>query len=404
VTTERLYYNDACLKECTARVISCDLLPSESNGDAKRWQVILDRTAFYPTSGGQPHDLGRLGVVNLIEVRDESEEILHIVDAPVPPAEVNCKIDWPRRFDHMQQHTGQHLLSAIFQTHFSLHTVSFHLGEEICTIDLRGAEPSEETLAAAERAANHVVYEDRPITVRYGTAEELSKLGIRKQVHREGTLRAIEISGVDLQPCGGTHVNTTGQIGMIAVRRYTKIRQDWRVEFLCGQRAESAARSDFQLLRQVADKFGCAAPEMLSAAGRVLLERDSNFKKFSSALERLAAAEATLALQASAANEQGFRVICRIFENLPAEFVGAFASQLAKSEKTIALLARAECGHAFFAQHPSAAKDMAALLKQVMDKVGGKGGGTRDFARGKLADPSSAHSAISIAQEILKSS
>ncbi len=404
MATERLYYNDAYLKEFSARVISCELVPSASGDDVKLWQVILDRTAFYPTSGGQPHDLGKIAAANVIDVREITEIILHAVDAPVELTEVNCSIGWPRRFDHMQQHTGQHLLSAIFQTRFGLPTVSFHLGEEICTIDLRGSEPSEETLFAAERAANEIIYEDRPVTIRYGTAGELSQLGVRKQVDREGTLRAVEISGTDLQPCGGTHVRSTGQIGIIAVRGFAKIRQDWRVEFLCGQRAESAARSDYQLLRQVAEKFGCAPGEVLSAASRALTERDANFKKFGKVLERLVVAESALALNLTPVNEQGLRIYSRVFENIPAEFIGAFAAEVAKNEKTIALLARTECGHAFFAQHPSAARDMSALLKQVMEKVGGKGGGTRDFARGKLADPAQALTAISLATELLQAS
>ena len=158
-------------------------------------------------------------------------------------------IHWARRLDHMQQHTGQHLLSAIFQERFGLPTVSFHLGSEVSTIDLRGNEPSEAVLEGAERAANEVIFDDRPVTVRYGTAEKLAQLGVRKEVERTGILRAIEIEGVDLQPCGGTHVRRTSQIGVTLVRGCSKIRQDWRVEFVCGRRTERVARADAKLLR-----------------------------------------------------------------------------------------------------------------------------------------------------------
>jgi alanyl-tRNA synthetase len=260
MTTRRLYYDDAFEKEFTARVLHCEVLPPDlSKGiTGKVWGLLLDRTAFYPTSGGQPNDLGKIEDANVLDVRDEGDEILHLVDRRPSSPEVNGCINWPRRFDHMQQHTGQHLLSAMFQERFGLPTVSFHLGTEICTIDLRGIEPSDAFLEGAERAANQIIFEDRSVNVRYGTADQLSQLGVRKEVEREGILRAIEIESADLQPCGGTHVKRTGQIGLILVRRCTKVRQDWRVEFVCGGRAERAARRDFQWLRQAAEKLSCA--------------------------------------------------------------------------------------------------------------------------------------------------
>src|SRR5258708_2301643 len=196
----------------------------------------------------------------------------------------------------MQQHTGQHLLSAMFQERFGLPTVSFHLGSELCTIDLRGPEPTEEILEGAERAANQVVFEDRPVNVRYGTAEQLAQVGVRKEVERDGILRAIEIESADLQPCGGTHVKSTGQIGMLLVRRCAKVRQDWRVEFVCGRRAERFARRDFQLLRRLAEELRCAPEEVVAASERALTERDAHFKNARALLQRLAEAESGAAL------------------------------------------------------------------------------------------------------------
>src|SRR5437016_10263794 len=298
MATRRLYYDDAFETEFTARVISSEpaLIPSVPVAQAPAWEVVLDRTAFYPASGGQPHDLGKLGDANVVDVRDAEDGILHIVDRPVKLGEVKGCINWPRRFDHMQQHTGQHLLSAMFQERYGRSTVSFHLGSEVCTIDLRGPEPTEEILEGAERAANQIIFEDRAVTIRFGTAGELSRLGVRKEVDREGMLRAIEIEGVELQPCGGTHVRSTGQIGIVLARRCTRIRQDWRVEFVCGGRAERAALRDFQLLRQVAEKLSCAPEDVVSSASRALAERDANFKKIRALLERLADAEAGLAV------------------------------------------------------------------------------------------------------------
>ena len=406
MTTRRLYYDDAFEKEFQARVMHCEVLPPDLSAGITGtvWGLLLDRTAFYPTSGGQPHDLGKIGDANVLDVRDEGDEILHLVDRKPSDPDVTCCINWPRRFDHMQQHTGQHLLSAMFQERFGLPTVSFHLGVDYCTIDLRGPEPTPEILEGAERAANQIIFEDRPVNVRYGTADQLSKLGVRKEVERKGILRAIEIEAADLQPCGGTHVKSTGQIGLVLVRRCTRMRQDWRVEFVCGSRAARIARHEFQLLRLTSEKLGCAPGDLVAAAGRALEERDANFKSVRAMAEKLAEAEATLALQSAARDSGGLLIHARVFADVPAEYLGFFATTFAKTEKAIALVAGLETGQLIFAQHSSAGKDMNALLKRVLGLTGGKGGGTRDFARGKLADEKQADKAVALAKELLNTS
>jgi len=403
MATRRLYYDDAFQREFAARVLSCEVLPPDINSGITTpvWRVVLDRTAFYPTSGGQPHDTGKLGDANVLDVREEEDEIIHVVDRRPESPDVNGCINWPRRFDHMQQHTGQHLLSAMFQERFGLPTVSFHLGAEICTIDLRGPEPSEEFLEGAEWASNQVIFEDRPVNVRYGTADQLSQLGVRKEVDREGILRAIEIESADLQPCGGTHVKSTGQIGLILVRRCSKVRQDWRVEFVCGGRAERVARADFRRIRQTAEKLSCSFDETVSAVTRALEERDTHFKNFRDLLERLAKAEATLALEDVHGGPERLRFVSLVLVNVPAEYLGFFATEIVKSERTIVLLALSDGGHLLLAQHPSSGKDMSALLKMIFEKFGGKGGGARDFARGRLNDASQAAQALALAKELL---
>src|SRR5580700_3628630 len=267
MATHRIYYDDSFARDFKAKVLTCE---PTMHGTTPAWEVVLDETALYPMSGGQPCDHGKLGDANVLDVRDDGDEVVHIVDRELQAGPVHGCVDWPRRFDHMQQHTGQHLLSAMFQERFGRQTISFHLGSDISTIDLRGEEPSEEILEGAERAANRVIFDDRPVTVRYGTAEDLAELGVRKEVEREGILRAIEIEGADLQPCGGTHVKRTAQIGMTLVRRCTKMRQDWRVEFACGVRAERIARKDFLLLRRAAELLSCAHDEVADSAGRAV--------------------------------------------------------------------------------------------------------------------------------------
>jgi alanyl-tRNA synthetase len=401
--TQRIYYDDAFEREFTARVLYCELLPPDVNSGitAQVLGLVLDRTAFYPTSGGQPHDLGKIGDANVLDVRDDGEEIIHIVDRrPDSPEVLGC-INWPRRFDHMQQHSGQHLLSAMFQERHGRATVSFHLGADLCTIDLRGPEPSDEILEGAERAANKIIFEDRPLTVRYGTAEDFRELGVRKEVNRDGILRAIEIEGADVQPCGGTHVKSTGQIGTLLVRRCAKMRQDWRVEFACGSRAERIARQDFQRLRAAAEKLSCPPEELVLAAERAVSERDSHFRRTRTLLQRLAELEAAQALAAAAPSSVGIRVVLRVFDDAEPDFLGFFATHIAKTENAIALLAGVSSGNVLFAQHPSAARDMNAVLKQVLGKVAGKGGGTRDFARGRLDVGTQAEKALAFAAGLL---
>ena len=407
MTTRRLYFDDAFQDNFTAHVLSCKPLADPLAGqDASCWGVLLDQTHLYPTSGGQPHDLGKLGEANVLDVRDlENDDILHVVDRPVPLGRIDGCIDWPRRFDHMQQHTGQHLLSAVFQERFGLPTVSFHLGESASTIDLRGPQPSAQILEGAARAANAIVFEDREISVRYGTAEHFAQMGVRKQVERVGTLRAIEVAGIDLQPCGGTHVRRTGQIGTIQLRGCSKIRDDWRVEFLCGSRAESAARKDAALLARVAAQLKCAAQDIEESAARLLREREVAAKNSKALLPRLAELEADARLRSpSDAAAGGPRIIVEVLENADAEYIQLYATALARSEKVVALLAVQETGALLFAQHPAVGKHMNALLRGVFDQLGGKGGGTKDFARGALADHAKVSAALALAESRLNQS
>jgi alanyl-tRNA synthetase len=403
MATHRLYYDDSYLQNFRARVLGC--LPTEpvlsEAGPQPAWEVLLDRTAFYPSSGGQPNDLGRLGAARILDVRDVGDEIAHIVDRELSSGEIEGCVDWARRFDHMQQHTGQHLLSAMFQERFGLPTVSFHLGSDLSTIDLRGPEPSADALLGAQRAANEIIFEDRPVNVRYGTADQLAQQGVRKEVEREGILRAIEIEGADLQPCGGTHLKSTGQIGLLLVRRCTKIRQDWRVEFACGGRAERLATADFQLLRAIGDRLSCAPEEATAAIDKASAERDAHFKSLRGALQQLADARAKLLVAASAQRPDGMRLIAQLLREENPELLLPLASELAKNEKTIALLIHELTGQVVFAQQPSAGKDLAAVLKRVLATIAGKGGGTRDFVRAKLVDPSMSSAALELASRFV---
>jgi alanyl-tRNA synthetase len=417
MTTKRLYYDEAFAQQFTAEVLSCEpasaaeattpagAVTAETPAGPQAgalWRVKLDRTAFYPTSGGQPHDTGRLGDARVVNVVDEEGEVIHVVDNPIAIGAAKGSVDWNRRFDHMQQHTGQHVLSAIFHSKFALPTISFHLGSDVCTIDVRGQEPAQEILDAAMAAANDVVYADRAVNVKYGSVEELAAAGVRKTVERSGTLRAIEIEALELQPCGGTHVQRTGQIGMIFVRSVSRIRQDWRVEFACGRRAERLAREDVATLRVVAQRLNCAQQEAVATAERVVAERDAHFKSARASMQKLAQMDARAAVQEIHMGADGLRLIAKLFESDSPEYVQAFAREVAQAENTVALVVHTESGQIFFSQHPSAKKDMNALLAESLKKVAGKGGGSRDSARGRLADPQRASEFLIIAAAVLR--
>jgi alanyl-tRNA synthetase len=402
MATHRLYYDDSYLQNFEARVLSCS--PAEpvqgASGTQAAWEVLLDQTAFYPSSGGQPNDLGLLDEAVILDVRDERDDVVHIIDRELPPGSVKGCVNWPRRFDHMQQHTGQHLLSAMFQERFGLPTVSFHLGADLCTIDLRGEEPSWSHLLGAQKAANRAIFEDRPVNVRYGTAEQLAGLGVRKQVEREGLLRAIEIESADLQPCGGTHVKSTGQIGMLLVRGCGKVRQDWRVEFACGGRAERLATEDLERQRALVSSLGCAVEDLPASIGKLTAERDAHFKSLRGALQQLAEAKAAQWVGEASPGTGGARLVARVLQGMHPELLLPLATEIAKREGAVALLVLQESGQLVFAQNPGAGKDMAAILKGVLAVYPGKGGGNKDFVRAKLADAAASASAIDLAKRL----
>jgi alanyl-tRNA synthetase len=280
-------------------------------------------------------------------------------------------------------------------------TVSFHLGPSVSTIDLRGPQPSPLILEGAARAANAVIFEDREISVRYGTSEEFAGQGVRKEVDRKGILRAIEIAGIDLQPCGGTHVRRTGQIGMILIRGCTKIRQDWRVEFVCGGRAEAAARANAELIDQVSARLKCAPRDLNTSVERLLREKEVSAKRLKALIPKVADSEAAAYLGQTMPRGDGIRVISRIFESAEPDYLQHLATSLAHNENVVVLLGERETGNIVFAQNPSAAKDMNTLLKQVFAQLGGKGGGTANFARGALSAAGNSTAAIDLAKGLV---
>jgi alanyl-tRNA synthetase len=395
--TERLYYRDSFLREFDARVESC-----EQQGG--RWKVVLDRTAFYPTSGGQSHDLGKLNGVPVMEVADgENEKVLHYTSAALPAGAVHGEIDWQRRLDHMQQHTGQHLLSAAFIELFKFPTVSFHLGKETSTMDLEAPTIVARHLEAAERRVNEIIFEDRVVEIRFGTAEELAEAGFRKKVEREGVLRVIEVAGFDRQPCGGTHLERTGQAGLLLIRKVERRRDLWRVEFVCGYRALGAASGDFAALGQAASLLSCGMPDVPAVLAKMIEERRALHSGAKRLEERLVEYEARALLAGTPVEAADSpRIISRVLNEVTPDYLGLVAQKLASESGVVTLLASRGTGHVVFAQTKGFPYDMGALLREAVKEFGGKGGGAKDFARGSIADLAKADVLLAHAAERLK--
>jgi alanyl-tRNA synthetase len=302
----------------------------------------------------------------------------------------------------MQQHTGQHLLSAAFIELFGFQTVSFHLGKEISTIDLDTTAAKAEHLERAERRVNEVIFKDKPVVIRFGTAEELAEAGIRKKVEREGILRAIEVEGFDRQPCGGTHLERTGQAGLLLIRKLERRRDQCRVEFVCGFRALTAARSDFSTLTQAASLLSCGLTEVPVVLGKLIEERRVQHGAMKRLEERLAEHEARELLASQpATGASELRVIATALEEATPAYLGLLAAKLVAEATVVALLASRASGHVVFAQTNGLAHDMGALLRATLKQFGGKGGGAKDFAQGSVADASKAADVIAHAKKIL---
>ena len=371
--TERIYYNDPYARTFEAHVVEVRSV----NG---RPGVTLDRSAFYPTSGGQPFDLGTLNATRVVEViEDDDGEMVHVIEGALSAGEpVSGAIDWDRRFDHMQQHTGQHVLSAAFDRLLKVRTESFHLGAESATIDLaREVSPTE--IARAEKDANDIVWADRPVAIRYADAAEAARLPLRKESVREGVLRLIDVEGYDISACGGTHVSRTGAIGVIAVASWEKFRGGSRIEFVCGGRALAAFRSLRDATAASVRLLSVLPSEMPGAIERTQADAKEAKRRIKDLQAQLAAHEA----EALAASEAESRTVIRALDGWDQNSLKSIAMAICERPGFMAvLIGSAPPLPIVIARGGGSAHDSAALLTKLVEKFGGKGGGRPDLAQG----------------------
>jgi alanyl-tRNA synthetase len=398
--TERLYYSDSHLIEFEARVI-------DKTDRVSGWTAVtLDRTAFYPTGGGQPSDTGMLDGNRVLEcIDDEENGVLHVIQgrAPEVGTTVKGRIDWARRLDHIQQHTGQHILSQALVTLFNAPTRAFRVLDHSSEIDVELTNPTNELIERAVELANNVIWEDREITIRTVTAEEAARLPLRKEPSREGELRLIEIEGFDLTPCGGTHAYRTGEVGMIVARTWERAKGLTRIEFAAGSRALADYRRANKTARAVAALFSAGRDDAAKLTAR-MLEENKELHRRVRALEEIAArVDAQELLTSVSPNAAGVGIVTKIYDDRDAESLKHIAQALIAHPNTIALLGSRDKDSArlVFARSGDAPGDMNALMREACAKLDGHGGGKADMAQGGGKNVEKLDEAIDVAARAL---
>ena len=371
--TDRLYYTDPYTVEFEARVIGRD-------NDSRR--VYLDRTAFYPTSGGQPFDTGELGGARVIDVVDEGERIAHLLDAPLLSDRVAGRVDWARRFDHMQQHTGQHLLSAVVANLRGFRTVAVHFGSEASTVDVDAGSLSPEEVVRVEEKANEIIVQNRTVSISFEDAQQAE--GLRKASERTGTIRIITIQDLDRSACGGTHVRATGELGSLLIRKVERVRKGTRMEFLCGSRATRQARANYDLISRLAGDLSAAPeelPQLISAQRKDLKQATALIRDLEEKLDFCRARE----LYAAACPETtGLRRVTVREDHASLESLRGLGQAVTSMPLAVFVGTVSDPPAVLLATSPDTGINAGAMLKSLLASVGGRGGGSARLAQGMV--------------------
>ena len=369
--TKRLYFENPYQIEFEARVVerlSCKEKPA----------VVLDQTCFYPESGGQPSDRGTLNGIEVLGVLEEDSKIIHLLVDDIPAEEVKGKIDWQTRFDFMQQHAGQHILSQSFHELYQAETLSFHLGEVISTVEIDLRKITDEEVERVETRANDIVFQDREIKSYFIPEEKVSRIPLRKPPQKKGLIRVVEVSDFDYSACGGTHPSKTGEVGLVKILKLEKIRNNVRFEFVCGQRAFKDYAWKNKDLRELSNMFTVSDREVLTSVEKLQSDLKSQRKKLRKMQERISQYEAQEIIQ----NTEG-RIIKDIFSGRTPDEVRLLALNIIKKGDYIVLYAlrEEERGHLVFACSENLNFDMRELVPMVSPLIKGKGGGNSSLVQ-----------------------
>jgi len=401
--TERLYYQDSYLKEFKAKVLKKIKINNQP-------AVVLDKTAFYPTSGGQPYDRGVIQDIPVVEVVEDNDEITHILKEELKEeinSEVVGKINWERRFDHMQQHSGQHILSGALMKLWSVETVSFHLGEEVCTLDIAKEKFTEEEARKVEECANEIIFNNKPVKCYFVEGEEeLKRLNLRKMPDRKGKIRIIEIKNFDLSACGGTHCRATGEVGMIKITKWEKRGEKIRLEFICGRRAWKDYFRKNKVIKNISNKLTIKDSELGEAIDRMLEEQKEIRKELKGFKEKLQDYEVRNLINKSSLKDDGIRIVSKIFEDKNFQEVRELVQKIINLDESVVVLAginsKGEGIKILFACSRALNYDMNRLIREAGKFIEGRGGGAPNFAQAGGKRVEGIHEALDFALTNLK--
>jgi len=390
--TKKLYFDDPYQVEFEARVVQ-----RETHGD--RPALVLDQTCFYPESGGQPSDKGTINGVKVIGVLEEGERIIHLLEEDVSEEEIKGQIDWPTRFDYMQQHSGQHLLSQSFYELLEGETLSFHLGDESSTVEIDIREIQEEELENVEKRANEIVFQDREIKIYSVPEEKIKEIPLRKPPQKKGLVRVVEIADFDYSACGGTHCRRTGEIGMVKILRSERIRNNLRFDFLCGHRALKDYSWKNRILRQLAGQFTVSEQEIFSSVEKVVSDSKSQKKRLRKMQQKIAQYEAQEII--GKAKEQ---IIKEILVEKTVEEAKFLALNIIRRGEFVVLYAlkREKTGHLVLAASENLNLDLRELVPLLSLLIKGKGGGSPSLVETAGEETENLELALEKAYEFVK--
>ncbi|NMD68966.1 alanyl-tRNA editing protein [Bacillus sp. DNRA2] len=374
----KLYYEDPYRKSFSAKILR------QAQDDDGQWYVILNQTAFYPTGGGQPHDTGTLNEIKVTNVEEINGEIRHYIESPLvnENSELHGNIDWPRRFDHMQQHAGQHILSAAFEELFVFPTISFHLGAEVLTIDLETDQLTEEQAQQAEQRANEIILENRPIQPTWVSPEQAAKYPLRKQLSVTEDIRLVIIPDYDYNGCGGTHPSSTGQVGSLKILDWERQKKKIRVQFVCGNRVLSQLYQKQKVLKSLGPLLNAPEADMVKATQKLLDGAKEKDKALEEAREALLQYEALELIQGALPER---KVSYKIFQNRTIQELqklGRAISAQAPDNMAILISESPEKMQLVCARGENVQISMKKLISELLPQINGKGGGNDHLAQG----------------------